>query len=131
VPTVPGVTNPPGATAGTTAGAPTQPPAGTPIPQPNGGDLEAKVRSLVPPGSTEVTAAAVGGSFSVTVNNPGPLDQLEAFWDQKIPTAGVTQTGKVEAGGTLTYGFTDPDGGIVAAPNGSGGFVITISLGIT
>jgi hypothetical protein len=123
VPTVPG---------GLPTGVPTLPPVGTPgNPPPNGGNLESQVRSLVPPGSTEVQSASLGGSFSVTVTNPGPLDQLEAFWDQTIPAVGVTQTGKVEAGGTLTYGFTDPDGGIVAAPNGSGGYVITVSLGIT
>ncbi len=127
-PTVPGVSLPPGATAN----VPTLPPVGTPgNPLPNGGTPEARVRALIPPGATELQAAAVGGSYSVTLSHPGPLDQLEAFWDQAAPAAGVTVTGKVANAGTLTYGFTDPDGGIVAVPNGSGGYVITISVGIT
>ena len=122
--TVPGVTQQPAATADAPTGAPvvTNPPV-------NPASLEARVRALVPPGSSETQVAQVGNSYSLYLTNSSSLDQLEAFWDQAIPAQGLTLAGKFESAGTLTYSVTNPDGGIVVTPDGSGGHAIVISLG--
>jgi hypothetical protein len=103
---------------------------GAQTPAPNAGDNEAKARALVPDGSTETAHLATGGIFQVYVTNPKSVKELEAFWDAKIPQVGLTQSGKFEANGAVTYGFTNPDGGIVASPDSSGnGTTIVISVG--
>jgi hypothetical protein len=56
------------------------------------------------------------------------LDQLKAFWTQAIPAAGMSETGRYEAAGSLVIAFTNPDGGITASP-ADNGFLITISVG--
>ena len=123
--TAPGVTQQPGATVA----VPTPPPVGTVNPQPNVGDLEAGVRALVPPGSSETQFSQVGGNYSLYLTNSTPIDQLEAFWDQAIVAQGLTLAGKFEQAGTLTYSFSNPVGGIVVTQDGSGGQAIVISLG--
>ncbi len=126
-PVVPGATPTP-VVPGATDPAPT--PAGPTNPL-NSGDLEALVRSLVPPGSTEVTHIEVGGLYQLHLTSTSTIDQLEAFWDQAIPAAGMTLEGKYTAGGTLTIGISNPDGGIIVTPDESGQLFIAISLGIS
>ena len=123
--TVPGVSQPPGATAGAT-----NPPAATPgNPQP-AGNLEAAARALVPPGSVELSEAQYGNAYQLNVTTTMSLDQLKAFWAQAIPATGATSPGQFESGGILTVTLNNPEGGIVASPDAtSGGYLITISLG--
>jgi hypothetical protein len=86
----------------------------------------------VPDGSTEVSKVQVGALFQLTVTNPKSIQELESFWDAKIPSLGITVSGKFTSGGTLTYSLTNPDGGIVASPDSSGsGTLIVIGLGVT
>jgi hypothetical protein len=95
------------------------------------GSAESIVRALVPPGAAEVTHTSLGNQFSVSVTSQLSLAELEAFWDQKLPTTGVTQTGKLNQAGSLIFAFTNPEGGITAVDDGSGGFQIAISAGIS
>jgi hypothetical protein len=119
----PGATEPPGGTA-------TDTPAPGQTTPPNAGDIEAKVRALVPDGSTELGKAEVGGLFQLTVTNPKSVQELEAFWDQKIPSLGMSIAGKFTSGGILTISIPDPPGGIVAGPDANTGLTsIVISLG--
>ncbi len=111
-------------------GGPTAAPGG-PTTVPAGGNLESLARSFVPQGSTEISATPAGGSYTVIASTPMSLDQLKAFYAQAIPASGVTVTGPLEVGGTLTYALTNPDGGIVVTPGGDAGFLITISVGTT
>jgi len=134
--TGPGRTTGPGGQATTPAQQASQPaPVGTPpaavTPAPGGGgsSSEAIVRALVPPGSTEVAHFQVGNQFSMTVSSQMTLAQLEAFFDQKLPSTGVTQTGKFNSTGSLIYAFTNPDGGVTVADDGNGGFQVTIAAG--
>jgi hypothetical protein len=125
-PTVPGVpTQPPG-------GAPTAPPGGQPTPagQP-AGDLETRVRALIPPGSTEISEASAGGAYQLNLSNTGQtLEQLQAFWTQQVPAAGFTFTGAFIQGDALTVAFSNPSGGAVAVRNtGTGETIITLSAG--
>jgi len=128
----PGGTTPPGETQapGETA-TPAETQDGGETTPPNAGDIEAKARALVPPGSTELGTGSFGGAFQITVTNPMSVAELEAFWDQKIPSLGMTVSGKFTAAGTLTIAITNPDGGIVAGEDssGSGETTIVISLG--
>jgi hypothetical protein len=111
-------------------GAPTDTPAAGQTTPPNASDIEAKVRALVPDGSTEIGKTEAGGLFSLTLTNPKSVQELESFWDQKIPSLGMTVSGKFTASGVVTYAITNPDGGIVAGPDSSGsGSTIVISLG--
>jgi hypothetical protein len=113
-------------------GVPTDTPAAGQTTPPNAGDIEAKVRALVPDGSTEIAKAQIGGLFQLTVTNPKSVAELEAFWDQKIPSLGITVGGKFTTSGVLQYALTNPDGGIVASPSSSGsGTDIVISLGLS
>jgi len=57
------------------------------------------------------------------------MSDLQSFFDQKIPTLGITQTGKTTVGDNTIYAFTNPDGGITISSDGSGGILITISAG--
>ena len=93
------------------------------------GDVKSLVTALIPPGSTQVNATEIGGSYSVQLTNQSSLSDLQAFFDQKIPTVGVTQTGKTSGAGTAIYAFTNPDGGITISPMDTGGVLITISAG--
>lgn len=117
----------------TSAPAQATPPAGASTPAPGGGggggSPEAIVKALVPPGSTEVTHMTIGNLYSATVTSQMSLADLEAFFDQKLPTTGVTQSGKLNQAGSLIYAFTNPDGGITAADDGNGSVQITISAG--
>ena len=110
---------PPGATPGTVA---------TPVP---GGarDPQTIVLALVPPGSTEVSRSTVGNLFSVILSSQSSLADLESFFDQKLAALGLAGSGKFNVANTLTYAFTNPDGGIVVAPGDNGGQTITISAG--
>jgi hypothetical protein len=125
-PTEPGATATPGGAP--TSGVPTVPPAGTPPP---GGQTasEALVRSLVPPGSTEVQYVASGDAYALYLSNASPIDQLEAFFDQTIPARGVTVSGKSEVSGILIYSLENPVGGITVTPADNAGYLILISLG--
>jgi hypothetical protein len=67
--------------------------------------------------------------YQLSLTSTMTVDQLEAFWDERIPSLGMTLTGKFTSGGVLTIAITNPDGGIVAAPDGDGGVGIVISLG--
>jgi hypothetical protein len=99
-------------------------------PAPNAGGNEAKARALVPDGSTETGHAASGNVFLIYLTNPKSVKELEAFWDAKIPQAGLTKSSKFEANGAVTYAFSNPDGGIVASPDSSGtGSTIVITVG--
>ena len=122
-----------GATATQRPGQPSQLP-GAPTanaPQPGGSSNEAKARALAPPGSTEVSASAQGNSFSLIVSTTQTLEQLGAFYQQAIPAAGLTETGRFTLGETLTISVTNPDGGIVALRDpGQGSVLVTISIGI-
>jgi len=127
----------PGRTTGP-AGQPTSAPpqasqpaaASTPAPG-GGGSPEAIVRALIPPNALELSHAQVGNQYSVQLSSQSSMSDLEAFWDQKIPTTGVTPGGKFNQGEALVYAFTNPDGGITASSDGSGGVLITISAGIS
>ncbi len=114
----------------TAAGAATSAPgpAGTTAPAP-AGNVENVVRSLIPTGALELSHAQVGGQYSVQLSSQSPLADLQSFWDQKIPSLGLNQTGKIGVADSVTYAFTNPDGGIVVASDGSGGWLITISAG--
>ena len=121
----PGGTETPGAgateTPGATQGGQTNPPAG---------DLEALARALVPPGSTETQKVEIGGFFQLYITSTMSLAELEAFWDSKIPSLGMTLAGKFTGSGSLTISITNPDGGIVATEDTSAGNVgIVIALG--
>lgn len=98
---------------------------------PNAGDLEATARALVPPGATETGHLETGGVFQLYLTSAMSLADLEAFFDQKIPSLGITVSGKFTVSGTLTYAFTNPEGGIVAGEDtsGAGGTSIIISVG--
>jgi hypothetical protein len=125
-------TQTPGVGATDTPGAaPTDTPAAGQTTPPNASDIEAKVRALVPDGSTEVGKTEIGGLFQLTLTSPKSLQELEAFWDQKIPSLGMNLAGKFTAGGVLTIAISNPDGGIVAGEDtsGSGLTSIVISLG--
>jgi hypothetical protein len=129
-------TTPPAGAATATPGAQATPEPGSSggggatTPAPNAGDNEAKARALVPDGSTETAHVASGGIFQVYLTNPKSVKELEAFWDAKIPQTGLTQSGKFEVNGSVTYAFTNPDGGIVAGPDSSGtGSTIVITVG--
>ncbi|HEY6058228.1 MAG TPA: hypothetical protein VIV06_09350 [Candidatus Limnocylindrales bacterium] len=114
-----------------TQAAATETEGSAPTNPPNASDLEGKARALVPDGSTEVSKLEIGGAFQLSVTTTKSLEELEAFWDQKIPSLGMTVSGKFTAGDTLTFAVTNPDGGIVAAKDssGSGQTTIVISLG--
>ena len=108
------------------------PPPGqaTPTLQPNTGDNESRARALVPPGSTQLSESSFGNAFQLTLSSTQSIEQLGAFWTQAIPAAGMQETGRFTAEGSLTIAFTNPDGGIVAAPDPSTGTVtIVISVG--
>ena len=118
-----------GATPGTEA-TPTPAGGGGQTNPPNAGDMEAKARSLVPDGSTETGHLETGGIFQIYLTNPKSIKDLEAFWDAKIPQTGLTLSGKFEAGGAVTYAFSNPDGGIVASPDSSGNGQTTIVISV-
>ncbi len=96
---------------------------------PPAGDLEATARALVPPGSSETSKFEAGGVFQLYLTSTMSLEELESFWDAKIPSQGMKVEGKFSGSGGVTYIFSNPDGGIVASPDPSaGGFGIVISV---
>ena len=114
------VTQPPGAT---------QPP-GVITAAPNPGDNKAKAQALIPPGSSApLNEVNIGSNYTVQVTSTMTLDQLAAFWTTAIPQAGLTESGRMTAEGTLIISVTNPDGGINAATMDAGSILITISLG--
>ena len=131
--TGPGATETPGSVATETPGAgATETPGETQGGQTNppAGDLEATARALVPPGSTETGKFEAGGFFQLYLTSTTSIQDLEAFWDQKIPSLGMTVAGKFTLEGTISYTSTNPDGVITASPDSaSGGVVIVIALG--
>jgi hypothetical protein len=127
-PSAPAATPTPGATQA--APSPTPPGSGNTTPAANTGNAEAIVRALVPPGATEVSKVETGDFFSLSLSSSQSIAELEAFFDQKLPSTGVTVSGKFTAAGTLTIAFTNPDGGITATPDGSGGTLVVITAGI-
>ena len=99
-------------------------------PQPNAGDNESRARALIPPGASEVGEASFGGAYQLSLTSTQSLEQLDAFWAQAIPAAGMQLTGRFTVEGTLTIAVSNPDGGIVAARDASTGVTtIVISLG--
>lgn len=109
------VTSPPGATAAIT-------------PQPNTGDNKSLARMLIPPGATQLNEIQVGDSYTVQLSSTQSLEQLGAFWTTAIPAAGMTESGRFTADGSLIIAFTNPDGGVTASTTDSG-VLITISVG--
>jgi hypothetical protein len=84
----------------------------------------------VPPGASETSAVSIGNAYQLTLSSNQSLEELEAFWDQAIPAAGMQSTGRFTADGSLTIALTNPDGGIVATGDPStGGVTIVISVG--
>jgi hypothetical protein len=118
-PTPAGATPAPGITAAPNSG-PTAAPAG---------DNQALARALVPAGASNVTEASVGNMRQIYATSSQTIEQLQAFWEQAIPANGMVIGGSFPSAGTLTIAFTNPDGGIVAAPDPSGGISIVISVG--
>jgi hypothetical protein len=105
------------------AATPANPAGGAP------GDVKSIVTALIPPGSTQINATEIGGSYTVQLMSQSSMSDLQAFFDQKIPTLGITQTGKTSGGGTTIYAFTNPDGGITMSPLDEGGILVTIAAG--
>lgn len=117
-----GATEPPGGTA-------TDTPAGQTAP-PFAGDLEATARALVPPGSTETQKIEAGGVFQLYVTSTTSIADLESFYDSKLPSVGAKDVAKINSSGSLTYGFTNPDGTVIATTDSaSGGTFIIIGVG--
>ena len=109
----------------------TQPPGATPAitAQPNTGDNRSKAQALIPPGaSAPMNEITVGNSYTVQVSSSMTLDQLAAFWNTAIPAAGLTESGRYTADGSLIIAFTNPEGGITASSTDSG-VLISISVG--
>jgi len=124
-----GQTAAPPADGGGTTPAPVATPAGG---QPNAGNLAAIAAALVPPGSTEVSHVDVGNSYSTTATTTQSLTDLQSFYAQAIPAAGLTMSGQFISGNALSVAFTNPDGGVVATTDtGTGETVIIISVGIS
>jgi hypothetical protein len=99
-------------------------------PQQNAGDNKSRARALIPNGATQLTEVASGNVYSVQVSSTQSLDELGSFFTQAIPAAGLHETGRFTADGSLTIAFTNPDGGIVATEDpSSGGVIVTISVG--
>lgn len=131
----PAPTPTPGGGAPTPVNVPTATPGGAPTPgggatvPPGGGNLEAKARSLVPAGSTQTAEFDGGTSYVLTVTTTTPIAQLEAFWEQAIPAAGLSLSGSFTFDGALVMAFTNPDGGITATPGENGLVTVLISIG--
>lgn len=108
----------------------TLPPGATPAitPQPNTGDNKSLARMLIPAGATQLNEIQVGDSYTVQLSSTQSLEQLGAFWTTAIPAAGLTESGRFTADGSLIIAFTNPDGGITASVTDSG-VLITISVG--
>jgi hypothetical protein len=70
----------------------------------------------------------IGNSYTVQVTSTMTLEQLGAFWTTAIPAAGLTESGRYTAAGSLIIAFTNPDGGITAT-NTDNGVLISISVG--
>jgi hypothetical protein len=120
------VTDPPGATAEIT-----DPPGATAAitSQPNAGDNKAKAQSLIPQGaSAPINEVTIGSSYTVQVMSTMTLDQLAAFWTTAIPAAGMTESGRYSAEGSLIIAFTNPEGGVTASTTDNG-VLVTISVG--
>lgn len=96
----------------------------------NQSDNKAKARALIPDGATQLSEIIIENNYTVQVTSTKSLDELSSFWTQAIPKAGLSETGRFTASGTLTIAFTNPDGGVVASEDPSGGgVIITISVG--
>jgi hypothetical protein len=110
----------------------TQPPTATEgqqTSQPNAGDNKAKAQALIPQGSSApINEVTIGSQYSVQVTSSMTLDQLGAFWNTAIPAAGLTESGRYTASGSLIIAVTNPDGGITATET-ENGVLITITLG--
>jgi hypothetical protein len=104
-------------------------PGATVAPGGGGGSTESIVQALVPPGATQQNHATVGNLVTVVVSTTSSLNDLQAFFDAKIPSLGLTQTGKFNVQDSVTYAFANPEGGIVIAADGNGGYLVTISAG--
>jgi hypothetical protein len=125
----PGSTPTPGAEATPTAGE-TATDGGQPTTPPNTGDLKAKGQALLPPDAQQTTEVTAGGVYQVYATSGTSLADLKAFWEQKIPSLGMTLTGTTSSEGSLIIAFTNPDGGIVAGTDTStGDTTLVISLG--
>jgi hypothetical protein len=128
--TTPGsqATEPPGATSTPGSGEQTEP--GGTTPQPNTGDNKAKAQALIPTGCSQISEFTSGGNYTVSLSCTQTVEQMAAFWTTAIPAAGLTESGRFSAAGTLTIAFTNPDGGITAAADTSTNTtVVTISVG--
>jgi septal ring-binding cell division protein DamX len=122
-PSAAALTTPGAAATAVSAGTPANP-GGAPA-----GDVKSLVKSLIPTASTQLSETQIGGNYTVQLSSQSPLSDVESFYDQKLPTVGVTPTGKTSASGTTVYAFTNPDGGITITPDGNGGLLIIISAG--
>ena len=114
------ITQPPGVT---------QPP-GAVTPVPNSGDNKSKAQALIPPGSSApISEFTSGSNYTVAVTSTMTLEQLGAFWTTAIPQTGMTETGRLNAQGSLIISLSNPDGGISASGTDEG-VLITISVGV-
>ena len=119
-------TQAPGGQATTAPAGATQAPGGGG----NTGDFATIAQNLVPPGSTEISRSSIGNSAQVIVSSNQSLQDLAAFYSQKIPALGLTETGRTEMQGTLIIALGNPDGGILVVPGDEAGAnLITISVG--
>jgi len=120
----------PTTTPGSVATNDTSPTQGGQTGQPFSGSLKDLAHKLAPDGSTQVAEVEVGGAYSLSVTSSLGLDQLTSFWESRIPSLGMTLAASVKTGGGLYLSTTNPNGGIVASPDpsGGGGFSIAISL---
>lgn len=98
------------------------------------GDLEQLADDLKPPNSTEITRMSANEAFIISWSSTDSVDSLESFYDDKIGQLGVNLLGKSSAQGGHTWviGNEDgsgPQGGVTVAEDGSGGTVISVTLG--
>lgn len=98
------------------------------------GDLEQLADDLEPPNSTETTRMSANEAFIISWTSTDSVDSLESFYDDKIGQLGINLLGKSSVQGAHTWviGNEDgsgPQGGITVGEDGSGGTVISITLG--
>ncbi|MGH2408074.1 MAG: hypothetical protein ACRDF7_08365 [Candidatus Limnocylindrales bacterium] len=94
------------------------------------GSLADLALKLVPDGATLSGNLAGQGVYQQYATSTLSLDQITAFYDQRIPSLGMTVASKAVISGSLYYSTTNPVGAIVVVPatDGSGGFTIAVSL---
>lgn len=116
----------PGAGATDTPGGAATDTPGDQTPPPFSGDLAATARALAPPGSTETQKIEAQGVFQLYLMSTMSIADLESFYDAKLPSVGAKDVAKVTSSGSVTYGFTNPDGTVIATTDSAGGGTLII-----